>query len=263
MEELFEARAPKMAAVLSEIDGEVEIEETIEGRSIRVTNTEEFEEDYILPAGFAPIVEDGAHVRYLEPIAEPDGSVEIDGEALALAGEDVIARESGVASVDGERVTITWSDTDMREYVDIPAVARIQVRTGEMVSAGQELTDGPKNPQEILRIQGRDAVQRYLIDEVQKVYRLQGVPIHSKHLELIISQMLRKVQIEDPGDTELLPGEYMDRKKYDEANANVTAEGGEPAKATPILLGITRASLNMDSFLAAASFQETDRKSVV
>ena len=161
--------------------------------------------------------------------------------------------------MNGDRVTIKSTDTDLREYVDIPAVARISARTGETVIAGQALTDGPKNPQEILRIEGKDAVQRYLIDEVQKVYRLQGVPIHSKHLELIISQMLRKVKIDAPGDTELMPDEYMDRRKYEEANANVLAEGGEPATATPILLGITRASLNTDSFLAAASFQETTR----
>ena len=259
VEELFEARVPKMAAVLSEIDGEVEIEETIEGRSIRVSSVEEYEDEYVLPAGFAPVVEDGAEVRYLETLAEPDGSVEIDDEALALAGEDVTARASGTAYVNGDRVTIKSTDTDLREYVDIPAVARISARTGETVIAGQALTDGPKNPQEILRIEGKDAVQRYLIDEVQKVYRLQGVPIHSKHLELIISQMLRKVKIDAPGDTELMPDEYMDRRKYEEANANVLAEGGEPATATPILLGITRASLNTDSFLAAASFQETTR----
>jgi len=258
VEELFEARVPKIAAVLSEIDGEVEIEETIEGRSIRVSNVEEYEDEYVLPAGFAPVVEDGAEVRYLETLAEPDGSVEIDNETLALAGEDVTARSSGIAFVDSDRVTIKSSDTDLREYI-IPAAASVSARTGEMVSTGQALTIGPKNPQEILRIQGRDAVQRYLIDEVQNVYRLQGIPIHNKHLELIISQMLRKVKIVVPGDTELMPDEYMDRQKFNEENERVLAEGGEPATATPILLGITRASLNTDSFLAAASFQETTR----
>ena len=258
VEELFEARVPKMEAVLSEIDGVAEVEETSEGLSIRVSNVEEFPDEYVLPAGFAPTVKNGSLVLFGEMIAEPDGSVQIDGEALAIASEEVMARVSGTASVDGDRVTITWSDTDMREYI-IPAAASVLVQTGETVIAGQALTRGLKNPQQILRIQGKDAVQRYLIDEVQKVYRLQGVPIHSKHLELIVSQMLRKVQIDDPGDTELMPGEYMDRRKYEEANANVLAEGGEPATATPILLGITRASLNTDSFLAAASFQETTR----
>ena len=102
-------------------------------------------------------------------------------------------------------------------------------------------------------------MQRYLIDEVQKVYRSQGVPIHNKHIELIISQMLRNVEIDDPGDTDLLPDDRVDRRVYEQRNAEVLAEGGEPATATPVLLGITRASLNTDSFLSAASFQETTR----
>ena len=260
VEELFEARVPKMSAALSEIDGVAELEEAGEELLIRVSNEENFTDEYALPPGFSPIVEDGALVLFGETLAEPDSGVEMDEDALAIAREEVVASVSGTASVseDGDRISITWSDTDLREYI-IPQAARRLVRTGEKVSAGQALTAGPKNPQEILRIQGREHVQRYLINEVQKVYRSQGVPIHNKHVELIISQMLRKVQIDDPGDTELLPGEYMDRQKFNEENENVLAEGGEPARATPVLLGITRASLNMESFLAAASFQETTR----
>ena len=125
--------------------------------------------------------------------------------------------------------------------------------------AGEALTRGPKSPQQILRIQGRDSVQRYLIEEVQRVYRSQGVTIHDKHIEVIISQMLRKVRIDSPADTELLPGELVDRQQYEEKNAAILAEGGEPATASPVMLGITKASLNMDSVLAAASFQETTR----
>jgi len=258
VEELFEARTPKGEAVLSEIDGVAEVTELSEGRSIRVTSTEQYDDVYILPEGFSATVEDGSLVGLGEVLAEPDGSAEVDEDDLALMASDVMARVTGVVSVEDNVLTITWTDEDQREYV-IPAAARIAVRSGENVTAGQALTSGPKNPQQILRIQGRDAVQRYLIDEVQKVYRSQGVPIHNKHVELIISQMLRKVQIDDPGDTELLPGEYVDRQQYEEVNAEVLAEGGEPATATPVLLGITRASLNMDSFLASASFQETTR----
>ena len=258
VEELFEARTPKGQAVLSEIDGVAEVTELSEGRSIRVTSSEEYADEYVLPEGFAPVVEDGSLVGLGEVLAEPDGSTEIDEDDLALVASDVMARVSGVVSIEDDLLTITWTDQDQREYV-IPAAARIAVKTGDNVTAGQALTSGPKNPQQILLIQGRDAVQRYLIDEVQKVYRSQGVPIHNKHVELIISQMLRKVQIDDPGDTELLPGEYVDRQQYEEVNAEVLAEGGEPATATPVLLGITRASLNMDSFLASASFQETTR----
>ena len=124
---------------------------------------------------------------------------------------------------------------------------------------GEALTSGPKSPQDILRIEGHEAVQRYLVDEVQTVYRSQGVTIHDKHVEVIIRQMLRKVRVDAPGDTELLPGELIDRNEYETVNNNVLAEGGEPATASPVLLGVTRASLSTNSFLAAASFQETAR----
>ena len=113
--------------------------------------------------------------------------------------------------------------------------------------------------QDILLIQGRDAVQEYLVEEVQKVYRTQGVNINDKHIEVIVRQMLRRVRIDTPGDTALLPGELVDRFEYEELNRKVLAEGGEPATAQPVLLGVTKASLSTDSFLAAASFQETTR----
>jgi len=139
------------------------------------------------------------------------------------------------------------------------AGARLNVADGDMVTAGTPLTEGSQNPQEILAIMGRNAVQRYLVDQVQTVYRLQGVNVHDKHIETIVRQMLRKVRIDLPGDSDMLPGELIDRFKFDEINARVLAEGGEPATATPVLLGITKASLSTDSFLSAASFQETTR----
>ncbi len=181
-----------------------------------------------------------------------------DGKDTSLQSEDVIARVSGSVKVRGDSLAISWIDEDQREY-SIPAAAHITVKTGEQIVAGDALTSGPKSPQQILRIQGRESVQQYMIGEVQKVYRSQGVTIHDKHVEVIISQMLRKVRIDSPGDAGLLPGELVDRQKYEELTANVLAEGGEPATASPLLLGITRASLSMDSFLAAASFQETTR----
>ena len=160
--------------------------------------------------------------------------------------------------IDGNTITITWTDEEQREY-SIPAASHIEINAGDEVEAGDAITAGPKNPQQIMEIQGREAVQSYLIEEVQKVYRSQGVPIHDKHIETIIRQMLRRVQINEAGDTEFLPGDPMDRKEFEEKNGEVIAEGGDPATAVPILLGITRASLHMDSFLAAASFQETTR----
>ena len=137
--------------------------------------------------------------------------------------------------------------------------AHIRVQTGDQIKAGQQLTDGSINPQDILHILGREAVQQYLVDEVQKVYRSQGVNINDKHIEVIVHQMLAKVRIDSSGDTELVPGELIDRFQYEDINAKVLAEGGEPATAHTVLMGITRASLSTDSWLAAASFQETTR----
>ena len=261
VQELFEARAPKGEAVLSEIDGTVEVVEDSEYRSVRVSSVEEYTDEYLLPEGFTPKSEDGSLVSIGEMLADPDESLESDedDESVALATADLMARVSGRVSIDGDFITVSWSDEEQREYKNIPAAAHITVKTGDLVTAGTALTEGSKNPKEILRIQGRDAVQRYLIDEVQKVYRSQGVPIHNKHIELIISQMLRNVEIDDPGDTNLLPDDRVDRRVYEQRNAEALAEGGEPATATPVLLGITRASLNTESFLSAASFQETTR----
>ena len=130
---------------------------------------------------------------------------------------------------------------------------------GSEIRAGDAITDGPINPQEYLDTRGKDAVQRYLVKEVQKVYRSQGVTISDKHIEIIVRQMLRKVRIDQPGDVELLPTELVDRLDFEEANNRVLSEGGEPATAQTVLLGVTKASLNTSSFLAAASFQETTR----
>ena len=248
VEELFEARSPRGAAVLSEISGKAEIIETPEGRTVRIINSEELVDEYNLD-GYKATVKKGSTVIIGTPIATAKNSED----------DSVIhARNSGTVGIDGSTITITWTDEEQREYA-IPAASHLEITEGDEVEAGQAITSGPKNPQQILEIQGREAVQSYLIEEVQKVYRSQGVPIHDKHIETIIRQMLRRVQVNEPGATEFLPGDPMDRKEFEEKNGEVIAEGGDPATAVPILLGITRASLHMDSFLAAASFQETTR----
>ena len=248
VEELFEARSPRGAAVLSEISGKAEIIETPEGRTVRIINSEELVDEYNLD-GYKATVKKGSTVIIGTPIATAKNSED----------DSVIhARNSGKVGIHGSTITITWTDEEQREYA-IPAASHLEITEGDEVEAGQAITSGPKNPQQILEIQGREAVQSYLIEEVQKVYRSQGVPIHDKHIETIIRQMLRRVQVNEAGDTEFLPGDPMDRKEFEEKNGEVIAEGGDPATAVPILLGITRASLHMDSFLAAASFQETTR----
>jgi len=254
--ELFEARVPKGEAVLSEIDGTAMVNETTEGRIVEVVNTETYADEYVLPEGSSLVVGDGDLVNIGDALATLE--VDEESEETALMPNDILARVSGMVHVEGDTLSISWSDEDKREY-QIPAASALIVNSGDKVAAGDPLTAGPKSPQRILSLQGREAVQQYLIDEVQNVYRSQGVTIHDKHIEVIISQMLRKVKVEDSGDTNLLPDDDIDRKQFEEINASVLAEGGEPATASPVLLGITRASLKMDSFLSAASFQETTR----
>ncbi|MGH2819999.1 MAG: DNA-directed RNA polymerase subunit beta', partial [Actinomycetota bacterium] len=141
----------------------------------------------------------------------------------------------------------------------VPRRARLRVRDGASVAAGDALTEGSRDPDEILEILGTRDVQVYLVQEVQSVYRSQGVPIHDKHIELIVRQMLRKVTVLEPGDTEFLPGELVDARAFAEANEAVVESGGEAATARPVLMGITKASLATESWLSAASFQETTR----
>jgi DNA-directed RNA polymerase subunit beta' len=135
----------------------------------------------------------------------------------------------------------------------------MRVGDDDEVRAGDALTMGSISPQELLYISGRETVQDYLVREVQRVYRSQGVDINDKHIEVIVRQMMRKVRVESGGDTELLPGEIISQWEYDDANAQVLAEGGEPAIASAILLGLIKAALNTSSWLSAASFQETTR----
>ena len=137
--------------------------------------------------------------------------------------------------------------------------SRLRVTVGQQVEAGDELTDGSIDPKEMLRIKGIRGVQNYILQEVQRVYRNQGVEINDKHIEVMVRQMLRKIRIVDAGDTTLLPGSFVDIHEYEEANRKLLFEGKEPAVAKPVLLGITKASLETDSFLSAASFQETTR----
>ena len=158
----------------------------------------------------------------------------------------------------GKRVVVVKGGETTKEY-DIPKGKHVSVHEGDWVKAGEPLMDGAVNPHSILDILGPKELQSYLVDEVQKVYRLQGVSINDKHIEVIVRQMMRKVRIEDPGDTEFLIGEQVDRIIFQSENVRVKSEGKNPAQGKPLLLGITKASLTTDSFVSAASFQETTR----
>jgi len=163
--------------------------------------------------------------------------------------------------VKGQRKVIITPDepgAEPREY-SLPRGVHVNVQEGERVKAGERLMDGPSNPHDILAVLGEKELQSYLVNEIQEVYRLQGVNINDKHIEVIVRQMMRWVKIEDVGDTEFLVDDQVDRFRFMEENERVIALGGQPAKGRPLLLGITKASLSTDSFISAASFQETTR----
>lgn len=183
-------------------------------------------------------------------------------EARKPKGQAVISESAGVVGireVKGRReIEIAGDDGEKGTY-PVPYGARLKVKDGEHVEAGDELTEGSVNPHDLLKIKGPQGVQVYLLQEVQRVYRLQGVDINDKHIEVMIRQMLRKVKVEEQGDTDLLPGGLIDIFELEAENERVMAEGGEPAEGKAVLLGITKASLATESFLSAASFQETTR----
>ena len=185
------------------------------------------------------------------PIAEADGRIKIESTDR------------------GRRLTIVRDDGQTDVEYQVPRRARLfeyevagerrVLGDGDHVQVGQQLTLGTIDPQDVLRVQGVRKVQEHLVSEVQKVYATQGAPIHDKHIEIIIRQMLRRVTVIDSGDTEMMPGELVDRQVYEQANRAAITEGSRPAEGRPVLMGITKASLATDSWLSAASFQETTK----
>ena len=248
VEELFEARKkPKGEAVVVDIAGTLRLLRKEGVRIARVINSEVVSRAYDVPDGWTLLVQDGDHVKDGQPLAEdPEGEMVL---ATDLPGD--VFFEDGHLYVRDEI-------EDIRDY-EIPQNARLleDVYDGMQVTAGQQLTEGSKNPHRILRIQGQDTAQHYLLTEVQKVYRNQGVNIADKHFEVVIRKMMSKVQITRSGDSELLPGELIDKLDLLALNEQLIAQGREPASAVPVLLGVTKAALTTESFLSAASFQHT------
>ncbi len=246
VEELFEVRNPKGEAVISEIDGKVDIWWEGDQRMLKVSRTELKRREIAIPTDYQLIVDSDDRVQEDTVIARNGDEKAVlagmEGQIFAENGQVIIRRED----------TLVWE-------TDIPANARLRVEKGQQVRSGQQLTEGSKNPREILRIQGREACQLYLLEQVQQVYRSQGVAIHDKHIEVILRQLLRRVMIRSTGDTEFLPGELVDRFQFEDVNNTIIDRHGRPAKAEPVVLGLTKAALNTESFLAAASFQETTR----
>ena len=184
-------------------------------------------------------------------------------EARKPKGLAIIAEIGGEVYIKDTKkkreVIVTDRETGNSKTYLIPYGSRIKVQDGQILDPGDELTEGSINPHDLLKIKGVRAVQDYMIQEVQRVYRLQGVEINDKHIEVIVRQMLKKIRIEDSGDSDILPGTSMDVLDYDDMNAALNAEGKEPAEGKQVMLGITKAALATNSFLSAASFQETTK----
>jgi DNA-directed RNA polymerase subunit beta' len=249
VEELFEARKmPKGEAVVAEINGIVRImqsERYADLREVTIEHSELISDTYDIPEDWKFEVKDEAEVNMGDVLASKDDAT-------------IIAQHGGRVRVEkkARQVVVSYDQKEEKTY-DIPTTSRLLVKDGAHVEAGQPLTEGSLNPHRVLRIQGREACQMYLMTEVQKVYRSQGQNIHDKHFEVIIRKMLSKVQVTRPGDSKYLPGDAVDRLEIRRVNEQLLSEGRQPAKFVEILLGVTKASLSTDSFLSASSFQHT------
>ncbi len=249
VEELFEARKqPKGEAVVAEISGVVRVvisEKYADLREVHIEHAEMVHDEYSIPEEWKFSVKDEAEVKIGDVLAEKDDAT-------------IVAQHAGRVAVEkkARKVIVSYEQREEKTE-EIPTTARLLVRDGDHVEAGQPLTEGSLNPHRVLRIQGREACQLYLLSEVQKVYRSQGQNIHDKHFEVIIRKMMCKVQVTRPGDTKHLPGDAVDRLEIRKVNEQLLAEGKQPAKFSEVLLGVTKASLSTDSFLSASSFQHT------
>ena len=246
VEELFEARKkPRGEAVMSDIDGIVHIARNDGGaRLIKVSSTQMVKDDYEVPGNWALKVEAGQEVQ--------------EGQVIASRGEqEMIAKHAGKVQMRKNKpLAVVYEIVDEREY-EVSVGVRMLVEDGQEIVAGQQLSEGALNPHRILRILGREAAQLYLMSEVQRVYRSQGVNINDKHFEVVIRKMMNRVQIVSSGDADLLPGELVDRLVLQDINEALVGQGKRGATAVPVLLGVTKSALSTDSFLSASSFQHT------
>jgi DNA-directed RNA polymerase subunit beta' len=247
VEELFEARRmPKGEAVITRISGVANIiqsDRISEQRTVRVDHAEIVSDEYDVPEEWTITVQDEDSVSLGDPIAQ-------------LGDATIAAQHVGRVRVEGRKVIVSYENRETEEY-EIPTTSRLLIRDGEQVIAGQPLTEGSLNPHTVLRINGREAVEMYLMTEIQKVYRAQGQNINDKHFEVLIRKMVGKVQIMRAGDTPYLPMDLVDRLEIRRVNEQLLAEGKQTAKYVEMLLGVTKASLSTDSFLSASSFQHT------
>src|SRR3989339_40611 len=262
VEELFENRPPKHKAVLSEVAGKVEIEEA-GGKNITFSTAKKNIESQ-RGQKIAKVHFEGMDETKIKYTAEDEVLVK-DGDTVAkdavvivrgASGEEVTAKFESQVKIVKNSILLSYNGPKIREYI-IPIDYKLYVKAGEAVVKGQQLTNGSVYLQELFELKGRPAVQRYVLQEVQNIYSSQGQKVNDKHVELLIKQMFSRAYVEDAGDTDLLPGEVIEKSQLDFANRSAKKAGGKLAVARELLLGITRVSLSTQSFLSSASFQET------
>ncbi|HEX7586808.1 MAG TPA: DNA-directed RNA polymerase subunit beta', partial [Anaerolineae bacterium] len=245
VEELFEARDPKGESLMAEIDGKAQIINEDGQRRIRISSTHTRRDEYSIPAHGKALVRDGSKIDAGTPIIRKNKN-----------GNPIVAAKGGEVIREDHTIVIRYSQKEERVY-DVPPASRLRVEEGQKVRAGDQLTEGSRNPHRLLAILGREAAELYMVEEVQRVYRSQGVNIHDKHIEMILRQMFRMLRVKSTGDSDLLPGQLVDRLSFEDINAKISDRGGQPATGQPVLLGVTKASLSTESFLSASSFQHT------
>ena len=247
VEELFEAREPKGQATLAEIDGQVMITKPSNREYlIRIQGKDAQKDTYYIDGAVHSLVKDGVRVE--------------SGDTLFVTEKNktIKADNAGIIRVEKDKVVVVHEGETLKEYV-VPTAYSLMVKDGDLVAAGTALTEGNLNPAQVLELKGLEAAQKYIVTEVQDIYTSQGQTIHDKHIEVMVRQMFGKVRITKSGDSELLAGDVIDRSRLRDINEKLEADGKAPAEAEQLLMGITKTALHTDSFLAAASFQETTR----
>lgn len=264
VEELFEARSPKRKAVLSEVDGSIEIEDA-DGKVITSpTGRKIFEGrrgQKIIKVQFEGMDEIKVRVKQEDEVKVVSGQKVLQDDVLLVrgsTGEEFTAKYDGTVSLEGNQLILAYEGKHVKEYV-VPLGYKLWVKNGDVVKKGDQMTEGSINLQELYELKGRYAVQNYILKEIQEIYASQGQRLNDKHVEIIIKQMFSRVYVEEAGDTELLPGEVIERSQFLLSNIAAKKEGKKEAVGRELFLGISKVSLSTQSFLSAASFQETAR----
>ena len=245
VEELFESRTPKTEALMASVTGVISVMEVGNKKILRLEGDENAIAHITVPKGAEVKVEDGAKVKRNDVL-------------LIAKNEEVKSPSNGTINLEGNAIYLTYTKKQAYEF-QLTARTFLRVKDGDMVERGQQITEGQLNLKDLMQLKGVEATQRYIIDEIQKIYNLQGQNISDKHIEITVRQMFSKVRIEKEGDSDLTVGEIIDRLKFNALAVELVAKGKTPPIATELLLGVTKASLNTESFLSAASFQETTR----